>query len=88
MKRKILLTSLLLGVIFILPTIVSAGPAFLCPVVGDGKDGTKGVINADSRNGENGVVAIQPPVGTSQLPGKNQAGVHQFDHECLPIPGG
>ncbi len=35
-------------------------------VVGDG------VNNADSRNGENGVSTINPPVGTSFLPGKNK----------------
>lgn len=45
-----------------------ASAAFLCPVVGDG------VLNADSRNGDNGVEAITPPVGTSFLPGQNQAG--------------
>jgi len=42
--------------------------AFLCPVVGDG------VLNADAHNGDNGVSAITPPVGTSFLPGKNKAG--------------
>jgi hypothetical protein len=46
------------------------GDAFLCPVVGDG------VLNADAHNGDNGVEAIQPPVGTSFLPGKNTAGDH------------
>lgn len=45
----------------------SAEP-FLCPIVGDG------VINADAQNGANGVQAINPPAGTSLLPGKNQAG--------------
>ena len=49
---------------------VSAAPAFLCPVVGDG------VINADGHNGDNGVSTIDPPGGTSQLPGKNKAGEH------------
>ena len=55
------------------------GP-FLCPVVGGerndnaGKD--TGVLNADANNGANGVAAITPPVGTSQLPGKNQAGAN------------
>jgi hypothetical protein len=44
--------------------------AFLCPVVGDG------VNNADSKNGDNGVEAIDPPVGTSLLPGNNQAGAN------------
>lgn len=44
--------------------------AFLCPVVGHG------VLNADENNGGNGVEAITPPVGTSLLPGKNQAGKH------------
>ena len=41
--------------------------AFLCPIVGDG------VLNAASRGG---VSAIQPPAGTSILPGSNQAGSH------------
>lgn len=52
-------------------TILPIAPsyaAFLCPVVGDG------VANADSRNGDNGVSAIFPPVGTSFLPGMNKAG--------------
>jgi hypothetical protein len=50
------------------PGAGAAGAApFLCPVVGDG------VINADARNGDNGVAAITPPVGTSLLPGNNQA---------------
>jgi hypothetical protein len=60
-------------------SIVSAGPPqppFLCPVVGDGNGQDLGVINADAKNGDHGVVAIRPPVGTSQLPGKNQAGAH------------
>jgi hypothetical protein len=47
-----------------------APTAFLCPVVGDG------VLNADYHNGDNGVSAIQPPVGTSFLPGNNQAGAN------------
>lgn len=48
----------------------SADGAFLCPVVGDG------VLTADSHNGDNGVAAIEPPVGTSFLPGNNQAGAN------------
>ena len=48
-------------------TAVFASP-FLCPVVGDG------VLNADANNGDNGVSTITPPVGTSFLPGNNQAG--------------
>ena len=43
---------------------------FLCPVVGDG------VLNADDHNGDNGVSTIDPPVGTSLLPGNNQAGAN------------
>ena len=50
--------------------IASADDAFLCPVVGDG------VLNADDHNGDNGVSAIAPPVGTSILPGNNQAGAN------------
>ena len=46
----------------------SADEAFLCPVVGDG------VMIADGHNGDNGVAVINPPVGTSFLPGNNQAG--------------
>jgi hypothetical protein len=38
--------------------------AFLCPIVGDG------VIGAP------GIEAIDPPAGTSILPGNNQAGQH------------
>lgn len=47
-----------------------ASAAFLCPVVGDG------VVNADAHNGDHGVAAIDPAVGTSFLPGQNQAGTH------------
>ena len=50
--------------------VASANEPFLCPVVGDG------VLNADSHNGDNGVSAISPPVGTSLLPGNNQAGAN------------
>lgn len=65
------------GILMILAVLaIFASPAFatedafLCPVVGDG------VINADSHNGDNGVSVIQPPVGTSFLPGNNQAGAN------------
>ncbi len=69
MKIRILmvLMFLLVGVFAFTST---ASAAFLCPVVGDG------VLNADAHNGDHGVEAITPPVGTSQLPGKNQAGVN------------
>ena len=52
------------------PGIASADAAFLCPIVGDG------VINADANNGDNGVAVINPPAGTSFLPGNNQAGAN------------
>lgn len=55
-------------VLFVATTSVSHAAPFLCPVVGDG------VLNADASNGDNGVVAITPAVGTSLLPGNNQAG--------------
>ena len=50
-------------------TAFAENDPFLCPVVGDG------VLNADSHNGDNGVAAITPPVGTSFLPGNNQVSV-------------
>ena len=69
----------------IIMSLVVAAPAFadapdnadnfVCPVVGDG------VINADSHNGDNGVFAIDPPVGTSLLPG---GGAHTTN---LPVAG-
>ena len=63
-----------LGVLLIVAigttAIASADDAFLCPVVGDG------VLTADGHNGENGVSTIEPPVGTSFLPGNNQAGAN------------
>lgn len=74
--KKIIFPSLVImlavfGVIGFGGTILASGHnAFLCPVVGDG------VLNADSRNGDNGVSTIEPPVGTSLLPGKNKAGMH------------
>ena len=63
----ILLSVLVLG---LLATTGSASAAFLCPVVGDG------VLTADANNGDNGVSTIDPPVGTSFLPGNNQAGAN------------
>lgn len=56
--------------LMILATPVAYAQPFLCPVVGDG------VLNADSRNGDNGVAVITPAVGTSLLPGNNQAGAN------------
>ena len=44
--------------------------AFLCPIVGDG------VINAAAHSEGNGLTVIDPPAGTSLLPGKNQAGAN------------
>lgn len=35
-----------------------------------------GVLNADAHNGDHGFEAIAALVGTSQLPGKNQAEAH------------
>ena len=69
---------MLLGVVILgllgTTAIASANPPFLCPVVGDG------VINADAHNGDNGVSMINfpdgIPVGTSILPGNNQAGAN------------
>jgi hypothetical protein len=58
-----------LAAVWAMTATASAEP-FLCPVVGDG------VKNADSRNGDHGVEAIEPPVGTSFFPGNNQAGVN------------
>jgi hypothetical protein len=52
------------------PIAPSFADPFLCPVVGDG------VRNADANNGDNGVSAIEPAVGTSFFPGKNQAGAN------------
>jgi hypothetical protein len=70
-------------------TVASADPPFLCPVVGDG------VLNADAHNGDNGVSAINPPVGTSFFPGSNRAGAHAnpnahnpLNPDTAPPPGG
>jgi hypothetical protein len=75
MKRRIrsliVVFSLAFGVMVASAAVAGAEEgAFLCPVVGDG------VINADAHNGDHGVSAILPPVGTSFLPGKNKAGDH------------
>lgn len=69
MNRKILL-SLLFLFVGVLAFTNAASAAFLCPVVGEG------VLKADAHNGDNGVEAIEPPVGTSFLPGSNQAGAN------------
>jgi hypothetical protein len=70
--KGVLLAFLMIGAVLGLST--SASAAFLCPVVGDG------VNNADDNNGDNGVSAINPPVGTSFLPGNNQAGANSNDN--------
>jgi hypothetical protein len=69
MKSKIIVLFMIAAFLVLAVESVAAAP-FLCPVVGDG------VLNADDKNGDNGVVAIEPPVGTSLLPGKNQAGAN------------
>lgn len=79
MKKRIsslaVVTVLAIGGVMGTAAVASASEtAFLCPVVGDG------VINADAHNGDHGLSAIQPPVGTSFLPGKNQAGAHANDN--------
>jgi hypothetical protein len=67
---RILMVVILVVIGLVGITGVASADPFLCPVVGDG------VINADANNGDNGVSAIQPPVGTSFLPGNNQAGAN------------
>lgn len=75
MKKKAIIRLFVVGAIASASLVTSAGAAsasdaFLCPVVGDG------VLTADAHNGDNGVSAINPPVGTSFLPGNNQAGAN------------
>lgn len=80
--RSILILSVLLIGVLGTATVVAADPPdpatgspFLCPVVGDG------VTNAESHNGpDRGVDPIYPPVGTSFIPGNNQAGLHVNDN--------
>src|SRR5919204_6802249 len=69
MKRRIALFASVAAVALGAVGAAQAQP-FLCPIVGDG------VLNADSRNGGNGVQAITPDAGTSLLPGNNQAGAN------------
>ena len=70
-KIRILALSLVLLVGIVgTSSVASAAAPFLCPVVGDG------VNNADANNGDNGVSTINPPVGTSFIPGNNQAGAN------------
>lgn len=69
MMKSAVLTVLLFAGVLAIASPVSAEP-FLCPIVGDG------VLNADAHNGDHGVSAIQPPAGTSLLPGKNMAGAN------------
>ena len=68
--RLLVVTAVIAGGLIGGTAIASADAPFLCPVVGDGG------LNADSHNGDNGVSAITPPVGTSLLPGNNQAGAN------------
>jgi hypothetical protein len=62
------------------PPAVGANGEFLCPIVGEG------VVNADSHNGDNGVVAISPAPGTSLLPGGNQAGANANANALNDLP--
>ena len=64
------------------PPTTGVGPngEFLCPIVGDG------VLNADSKNGDNGVSAIAPAPGTSLLPGGNQAGNNANSNALNDLP--
>lgn len=70
--KKIISTvsSAALGLAMLATAMPAFAAPFLCPVVGDG------VLNADLKNGDHGVSAITPPVGTSFLPGENQAGAN------------
>ena len=74
MKKSIrslaVVTVLAIGGVMGTAVVASAAEPFLCPVVGDG------VNNADAHNGDNGVSAINPAVGTSFFPGNNQAGAN------------
>ena len=72
-RNLLVVFGLLAGMMTVSTAVAFAEDAFLCPVVGDG------VLNADDQNGDNGVEAIEPPVGTSFLPGNNQAGVNADD---------
>ena len=71
MKRRLSVLALLM-MLAVVGMIGSASAAFandapfLCPVVGDG------VLNAFDHGGVS--FKIEPPVGTSLLPGNNQAG--------------
>ena len=68
-SRAIVFSAAVAGGILLAPAAAGAAP-FLCPIIGDG------AINADAHNGDNGISVINPPAGTSQLPGNNQAGAH------------
>ena len=69
-KGLLVVFGLMFGMMVASTSVALADDAFLCPVVGDG------VLNADAHNGDNGVSSILPPVGTSFLPGNNQAGAN------------
>ena len=82
-SKSIVFSAAVAGGVLLAPGVAAAAP-FLCPVVGDG------VVNADANNGDNGVSVISPPVGTSILPGQNQAGANansNSDNTDPPIEG-
>lgn len=96
--RKLVRVSVILSLVVVgvlgTGSIALAGDPFLCPVVGgednDNAGKVTGVLNADANNGENGVEAIEPDVGTSQLPGNNQAGAHANENALAlngPVEG-
>lgn len=71
--RKLIATVLAMSALGLVTAGVAAADEpqqFLCPIVG------AGVLNADANNGDHGVEAIEPPAGTSLLPGNNQAGAN------------
>jgi len=84
MKHKVvLICAAAIGLAFFMAPMstIQAQAPFLCPIVGDG------VINADDKNGENGVSDIGPAAGTSLLPGKNKAG-EKANHNAYNGNGG
>ena len=71
--RLMLVPAMVAGLLIGGASIASASEPFLCPVVGEG------VVHADDVNNDNGVSDIDPAVGTSLLPGQNQAGANAND---------
>ncbi len=73
-RHMLVIATLVVGGMVATQGAALAEEPFLCPVVGDAVFDVA-AVNSDGH----GLVAINPPVGASLLPGNNQAGANAND---------